>query len=176
MKVFSLERRLIRITALIIVLFGIGASLIAASSSFYRSQRFQDRLLENAALLSAEEKLALPIRRNEEQILVKTPNDPDFHNFVDLDYGFHDLDLRGENFRVFVGDHPTRGLVVAMQKTTLRNRAALRGAILVGLPFLFFLPLPIFGIVIVIRMSLFPVNRIARRLDTSREEYEQIPI
>ena len=176
MKIFSIERRLIRTTASIIFVFGMGAALIAASSAFQRSQKFQDRLLERSALLTTEAE-ALPFRRNnDEQILVKTPDDADFHNFVDLDYGFHDLKINSEKYRVFVGNHETRGLVVAMQKTTLRNRAAMRGAIWIGLPFLFFLPLPIFGIVIVIRMSLAPVNRLARMVEISREEYEQIPI
>ncbi|MBE0612880.1 MAG: two-component sensor histidine kinase [Burkholderiales bacterium] len=159
------------------------AALVAALASFVlayaEAKEFQDDMLRQIAVLNGKASMEsvpaqgaegagdTPIADPESRILIlhlpKT-RQPEWLS-DDLPPGFHTLNARGEQLRVFIHAAGAGRRTVVAQPTDARDEIAINSALRTLIPLLLLLPVLAWLIVRIVRREFAPIARLSRSLD-----------
>ncbi|MDA8327710.1 MAG: HAMP domain-containing sensor histidine kinase [Betaproteobacteria bacterium] len=178
----SLEQRLIRILALAIVVVGCLASAWAFQLAYTEAREFQDANLQQIAMLPSHEwqpnqtdslHLSMLAGMDPEMRLRLIKLNPDGKSTwlpANLSPGFHTLNLKDGNWRVFVRQSKTGYRIAAAQKTDEGDEIAFNSTLITFLPWLLLLPVLIWLSVRIVRRSFAPLHTFAQALETHQHE------
>lgn len=187
----SLQRHLSLMLGAAILLSGLVATLASFILAYAEAKEFQDDMLRQIAVLTARGS-AEPaqtgtgdsvINDPESRVLiVRLPENPRPHWVPDsLPAGFHTLQTRGEELRVFVhAGSPAQRTIVA-QPTDARDEIAVNSALRTLIPLLLLFPLLTWLIVRIVRREFAPIAQLSSSLDAqaadrpSPIEHESVP-
>ncbi|QIK38709.1 two-component sensor histidine kinase [Caldichromatium japonicum] len=172
----SLQRHLSSVLGLVIVVFGLAATTASFLLAYDEAREFQDDMLRQIAVLTARSDPATAARTAAETLIddpesrvlvIRLPGSPRPDWLPDrLPAGFHTLNRRGEELRIFVHQEgsPKTETIIA-QPTDARDEIAINSALRTLIPLLLVFPLLIFAIVRIVRREFNPVIELARDLD-----------
>jgi two-component system OmpR family sensor kinase len=184
----SLEQRLIRILILAIVVVGCLASAWTFQLAYTEAREFQDANLQQIAMLPSKEwqpnqtdslRLSGLAGMDPEMRLRLIKLNPDGKPSwlpVNLSPGFHTLNLKDGNWRVFVRQSKAGYRIAAAQKTDEGDEIAFSSTLITFLPWLLLLPVLIWLSVRIVRRSFAPLHTFAQTLEThQREQPDLLP-
>lgn len=172
----SLQYRLISWQAACILLVGAIAGFISFFSAFQEAYEFQDdQLIQVAALidskiLSIAERGDLPVvvKDNDSRFTVQVLGQPGEHALplpANMANGFQTVDLARRSWRFYVRSLADGRRVAVGQSTEGRDEVARDSGMRTAMPFLILLPLLVTLIVVSVRKTLAPVERLSSDID-----------
>ncbi|NWG32269.1 MAG: two-component sensor histidine kinase [Rhodocyclaceae bacterium] len=176
----SLQRQLSLMLGAAILLSGLLAALASFLLAYDETKEFQDDMLRQIAILTLKgsEQLVQPdandvaINDPESRILVvRIPGNlrPEWLP-EHLPTGFHTLNAKGEDLRVFVHEEKLGARIIVAQPTDARNEIAVNSALRTLIPMLLLFPLMIWLIVHIVHREFNPVLKLAHELDAQEAD------
>lgn len=171
----SLQRHLSLMLGAVILLSGLFATVASFLLAYGEAKEFQDDMLRQIAVLTMKG-AAQPAQPDTNDVAI---NDPESRVLVvrmpgnlrpewlpeHLPAGFHTLNARGEELRVFVHEVRSGESIVVAQPTDARDEIAINSALRTLIPMLLLFPLMIWLIVRIVRREFTPVAQLSRSLD-----------
>lgn len=176
----SIQFRISFWISIIIILMAVISVIISYFSALNEAKEIQDEGLEQMALLVQKNQIKLELTDNfskESNIIIQPisrnnkPNDSSKLKLSNkLSDGLHTLTIDKFRYRVLKITLPDQQTVAIAQKTTLRDEAALSGAVSTVLPMFLLLPILITAACLLIRHTFRPITALAENIHDRRSD------
>ncbi|OSI13205.1 sensor histidine kinase [Neisseria canis] len=169
MKQFpSLQLRLIFWLTATVVLAAVAAGITAFIAVYYEAGDLQDELLEQTAAFAAVSDYPINNHIDDDvRIIIQNIDRPRIGDIPmpgGLGDGFHNIEYRKEQYRVYIHQHKNGQRLALLQEDDLRKDTALTSASLVIWPILLLIPILALLTFIAVRSSLKPVKSLSESL------------
>jgi two-component system OmpR family sensor kinase len=170
----SLRGRLLISLAIVIVLTGVTAGLVAFRWAFDEAIEFQDSILLQVGTIAEEVHMPGSVRASgklepEAQVLVEDlTNAVDKTSLLPLPDGLHSISRAGQQWRLLIRTRPDGGRMLIGQPIYIRDRIAMDSALHSVIPLLVLIPCLMVVVAVVTRQTLMPISRLAEQLDAGQ--------